>query len=328
MDVIVSSAVNLGVLRLQRRVIEHAPALPVASDEGFRLESNGLQPGLEPQCAQDLERVGADLNARADFAETIGLLTDFDLETRLRKRVRGRQTAKATSDDDDFQRAAHGFGTPASGTAKVPLATAAMSCSSEARSSAHTKASERPARRTRASHTTSRDLTARMNDIDRSTVATGRKPPKAAAKASTMVVSAMAVMAWPETMPPTRDSLALARMRVVTASFSTLSIVRPRSWTHGANISTRMAARSVFARPVTLPLSDVMEALLAAGHGKQARRRNEPVAASFRQSLAFLRKLPSTDAVDIGQHSAVMGRERPAEHRAEIGVGWVRDDAV
>src|ERR1700752_2285752 len=118
-------------------------------------------------------------------------------------------------------------------------------------------------------------------------------------------------------MPPPPDSRAPPAMRAGTPFFSTPPIVRPRSWTHGANISARMAARSVIARPVALPLSDVMEALLAAGHGKQARRRNEPVAASFRQSLAFLCKLPGTDAVDIGQHSAVMGRERPAEHRAE-----------
>src|SRR6266702_3589941 len=138
----------------------------------------------------------------------------------------------------------------------------------------------------------------------------------------------MAVMAWPETMPPIRESLASAGRRIVIPPFPISSTERLRSLTHGANASVRMSARSVFVRPAARPLSEVMETLLAAGHRKQARRWHEPVAARFRQSFAFLRELPGSDAVDIRQHAAVMGRKRPAEHRAEIGVGCARDDAV
>src|SRR6266404_2159160 len=129
-------------------------------------------------------------------------------------------------------------------------------------------------------------------------------------------------------MPPIRESLASAGRRIVIPSFPIASTERLRSLTHGANASVRMAARSVFVRPAACPLSEVMETLLAAGHGKQTRRRHEPVAANFRQRLAFFCELPGPDAVDIRQHPAVMGRERPAEHRAEIGVGSVHDDAV
>src|ERR1700738_3924538 len=129
-------------------------------------------------------------------------------------------------------------------------------------------------------------------------------------------------------MPPIRYSLALAGIRVVIASSSTPSIVMLRSWTQGANTSARMAARFVFVRPAASALSEFMETLLAAGHGKQTWRRNAPLAARSRQRVPFFCKQPGPDAVDIRQHPAVMGRERPAEHRAEIGVGCVHDDAV
>src|SRR5882672_6179445 len=89
-----------------------------------------------------------------------------------------------------------------------------------------------------------------------------------------------------------------------------------------------MAASAVLPMPAALTLSELMETLLAAGHRKQTRRRSEPVAARFRQRLAFLCELSGPDAVDIRQHAAVMGRERPAEHGTEIGIGCVRDDAV
>src|SRR5258706_13621598 len=111
-------------------------------------------------------------------------------------------------------------------------------------------------------------------------------------------------------MPPIRESLASAGRRIVIPSLPMSSTERLRSWTHGANASVRIAARFVFVRPAASPLSELMETLLAAGHGKQTRRRNEPVAARCRQRLAFLCELPGPDAVDIRQHAAVMGRER------------------
>src|SRR3979490_538188 len=89
-----------------------------------------------------------------------------------------------------------------------------------------------------------------------------------------------------------------------------------------------MAARAVLSMLAALPLSDVMKTFLAAGHGKQTRRRNKPVAANCRQLLTLFCERPGPNAVDIRQHPAVMGRERPTEHRAEIGGGCVHDDAI
>src|SRR5882724_13181041 len=100
-------------------------------------------------------------------------------------------------------------------------------------------------------------------------------------------------------MPPIRESLASAGRRIVIPPFPMSSTERLRSLTHGANASVRMAARSGFVRLAACRLSEVMETLLAAGHGKQTRRRNEPVAALFRQHLAFPCELPGPDAVDI-----------------------------
>src|SRR5258707_11640693 len=99
-------------------------------------------------------------------------------------------------------------------------------------------------------------------------------------------------------MPPIRESLASAGIRIVIPSLPMSSTERLRSWTQGANASARMAARFVFVRPVAAALSEFMEPLLAAGHGKQTRRRCEPLAANFRQCFALFCERRGADAVD------------------------------
>src|SRR5258707_8877851 len=103
-------------------------------------------------------------------------------------------------------------------------------------------------------------------------------------------------------MPPIRESLPSAGIRIVIPSLPISSTERLRSWTQGANASARIAARSVLMRAVACLLSEFMETLLAAGHGKQTWRRNKSLAANFRQRLAFLCELSGPDAVDIRQH--------------------------
>src|SRR3954447_24092530 len=64
----------------------------------------------------------------------------------------------------------------------------------------------RPSRTTRASASTSDDATAFRKCVVWSTVVIGRKPRLAARIAITIAVSASAISAWPQTMPPCRHS--------------------------------------------------------------------------------------------------------------------------
>ena len=71
------------------------------------------------------------------------------------------------------------------------------------------------------------------------TVVHGLNWPNWLMSASTMAVSAAAIMAWPQSMPPTRDSSAFCGRRKVTLSASKPSTFRPSAWTQGAKYSAR-----------------------------------------------------------------------------------------
>src|ERR1041385_7336992 len=113
----------------------------------------------------------------------------------------------------------------------------------------------RPSRTTRASASPSEEASAFRKCVVWSTVVIGRKPRLAALMAITIAVSASAISAWPQTMPPFRHSRSENAIRKIAPGcqsgpaaggreVSSRSIDRPRSCTHGANTSpsTRLAS--------------------------------------------------------------------------------------
>ena len=78
---------------------DHAAAAE-ASDELFLRLKTGFQSGVfDTEISECLQRVGAEIEAGADFAEFGGFLVDRDLETASMQCQRRRRAAEAAADD-------------------------------------------------------------------------------------------------------------------------------------------------------------------------------------------------------------------------------------
>ena len=66
----------------------------------------------QPEAMQHARRVGADLDARADLAQSSGTLVDADVESSAQERERRRESADAAADDRDLHRPVVAAGGP------------------------------------------------------------------------------------------------------------------------------------------------------------------------------------------------------------------------
>src|SRR6185312_2897649 len=72
---------------------------PVATDYAFWRQAALLDRRFEPEQAQDLHRIGAKPDTRADLLELARLLINLGLDAALSERDRGGQSANAGTDD-------------------------------------------------------------------------------------------------------------------------------------------------------------------------------------------------------------------------------------
>src|SRR5215472_7754433 len=85
----------------QWRAKQKASIVPAPLVERARFDARPSQRVRDPEPIQNARRVGADIDAGADFAERFGLLVDLDLESGAQQRCRRRESTNAAADDCD-----------------------------------------------------------------------------------------------------------------------------------------------------------------------------------------------------------------------------------
>ena len=104
------NAVARGDIAGPLRSGDHAAAAEAADDLFFGL-TTGFQRGVfDTEISEYFQRVGAEIEARADFPEFGGLLVDRDLETASMQCQRRRSAAKPAADDGYSGRPRQGSG--------------------------------------------------------------------------------------------------------------------------------------------------------------------------------------------------------------------------
>ena len=165
----------------------------------------------------------------------------------------------------------------------------------------------RPSRTTRASASTSDEVTARMKCVVWSTVVMGRKPRFAARIAITIAVSASAISAWPQTMPPARHSRSENAIRKIAPGCQSAGAPGWRS---------KFPARR----------SESLEVLRT--HGTQTRRRGTRLASSRSNAacLMFGHFIPRRR--EIAGHCNAHFRPLGIRNRASRGLAWLENAAI
>ena len=100
----VGRAVFLGRDRLERLARAQAGVVPLDRDHVDRLEGVAAKLVFQPERAEYLDRVRADLDAGADLLEPRRTFVDLDLDAALAQRDRRREPADAAAHDDDPKR--------------------------------------------------------------------------------------------------------------------------------------------------------------------------------------------------------------------------------